>query len=107
MGGSKMVVDVGSRVRVEDLIQGIIVQSGNDASVVVAAGLAGSEDEFARRMTKRAKELGLSHSNFTKATGWPDPNHYSTVRDPALLAQRRQIGTAPGRERVRQYGWSS
>src|SRR3546814_5637043 len=72
MGGSKMFVDVGSRVRVEDLIQGIIVQSGNDASVVVAEGLAGSEDEFARRMTKRAKELGLSNSNFTNATGGPD-----------------------------------
>lgn len=88
MGGSKMFVEVGSKVRIEDLIQGIIVQSGNDASVVVAEGLAGSEAEFARRMTDRARELGLTNSNFVNATGWPDPDHYSTARDLALLAQR-------------------
>lgn len=87
MGGSKMFVEVGNQVPVEALIQGIIVQSGNDASVVVAEGLAGSEEEFARQMTERARELGLTSSNFMNATGWPDDNHYSTARDLALLAQ--------------------
>lgn len=87
MGGSKMFVEVGTQVRVEDLIRGIVVQSGNDASVVVAEGLAGSEEEFARRMTEKAHELGLLNSNFVNATGWPHPDHYSTARDLALLAQ--------------------
>jgi D-alanyl-D-alanine carboxypeptidase (penicillin-binding protein 5/6) len=87
MGGSRMFVEVDTRVAVEDLIRGVIVQSGNDASVVLAEGLAGSEEEFARRMTERAHEIGLSDSNFTNATGWPDPNHYSTARDLATLAE--------------------
>ena len=86
MGGSKMFVHVGDRVRVEDLIRGVIVQSGNDASIVLAEGLAGSEAEFARRMTERAHALGMTNSNFVNATGWPDPAHYSTARDLATLA---------------------
>lgn len=87
-GGSKMFVEVGDRVRIEDLIRGVIIQSGNDASIVIAEGLAGSEAEFARRMTERAHEIGLESSNFANATGWPDPNHWSTAADLALLAQR-------------------
>lgn len=87
-GGSKMFVEVGDRVRVEDLIRGVIIQSGNDASIVVAEGLAGTEAAFAQRMTERAAELGMTGSNFANATGWPDPNHYSTAADLALLAQR-------------------
>ena len=86
-GGSSMFVEVGTRVMVEDLIRGVIVQSGNDASVVLAEALAGTEDEFARQMTERAHALGLTSSNFTNATGWPDPDHYSTARDLAHLAQ--------------------
>jgi D-alanyl-D-alanine carboxypeptidase (penicillin-binding protein 5/6) len=86
MGGSRMFVEVDTRVRVEDLIRGVIVQSGNDASVVLAEGLAGSEAEFARRMTERAHGLGMHDSNFMNATGWPDPEHYSTARDLATLA---------------------
>ena len=86
MGGSKMFVEVGTRVRVEDLLRGVIVQSGNDASIVLAEGLAGSEDEFARLMTERAHELGMLNSSFRNATGWPDPEHYSTARDLAVLA---------------------
>ena len=86
MGGSRMFVDVGSEVQVEDLIRGVIVQSGNDASVVLAEALAGSEEDFARRMTDRARELGMSNSHFVNATGWPDPNHYSTARDLSVLA---------------------
>lgn len=87
-GGSKMFVEVGARVSVEDLLQGIVVQSGNDACIVVAEGLAGSEEAFAERMTERAKELGLEHSHFTNATGWPDPGHEMSSHDLAVLAER-------------------
>ena len=87
MGGSKMFVEVGKTARVEDLLRGIIVQSGNDACIVVAEGLAGSEEAFAEQMTARARQLGLVHSNFTNATGWPDPNHYMTARELAQLAR--------------------
>ena len=84
--GSKMFVAVGTRVAVGDLLQGIIVQSGNDACIVVAEGLAGSEEAFAERMTRRAREIGLSNSTFRNASGWPDPEHRMSVRDLALLA---------------------
>jgi D-alanyl-D-alanine carboxypeptidase (penicillin-binding protein 5/6) len=85
-GGSKMFVEVGSRVRVEDLLQGIIVQSGNDACIVVAEALAGSEEAFSEQMTRRAHELGLTHSTFRNASGWPDPEHLMSARDLARLA---------------------
>jgi D-alanyl-D-alanine carboxypeptidase (penicillin-binding protein 5/6) len=84
--GSKMFVPVGGRVRVEDLIRGIIVQSGNDASIVVAEGLAGSEGAFAQQMTEKAHEIGMSNTTFRNASGWPDPNHRTTARDLATLA---------------------
>lgn len=84
--GSKMFVEVGSRVRVEDLLHGIIVQSGNDACIVVAEGLAGSEEAFAQQMTRRARELGLTNSTFKNASGWPDPEQLMSVRDLAKLA---------------------
>jgi D-alanyl-D-alanine carboxypeptidase (penicillin-binding protein 5/6) len=87
-GGSKMFVEVDSRVAVEDLIRGIVVQSGNDASIVVAEGLAGSEKEFADEMTATARALGLTHTTFRNATGWPDPEHVTTARDLARLAVR-------------------
>ena len=87
MGGSKMFVKVGDKVKVEDLIQGIAVQSGNDACIVVAEALAGSEDAFAEQITKRAHELGLVNSTFKNATGWPNPEHLTTARDLALLAR--------------------
>jgi D-alanyl-D-alanine carboxypeptidase (penicillin-binding protein 5/6) len=86
-GGSKMFVEVGSRVSVEDLLHGIIVQSGNDACIVVAEGLAGSEEAFAEQMTARAKELGLTGTTLTNASGWPDPEHKMSVRDLAHVAQ--------------------
>jgi D-alanyl-D-alanine carboxypeptidase (penicillin-binding protein 5/6) len=86
-GGSKMFVEVGKRVRVEDLIRGIIVQSGNDASIVVAEGLAGSEEAFASEMNRKAQELGMSRTNFRNASGWPDPEHTTTARDLAILVQ--------------------
>lgn len=85
-GGSKMYVEVGDHVKVEDLIRGIIVQSGNDASIVVAEALGGTEDAFATEMTEKAVALGMNDTNFRNASGWPDPDHYTTVRDLATLA---------------------
>lgn len=88
MGGSKMFVKEGDSLRVEDLIRGIIVQSGNDACVVVAEGLGGSEAEFANRMTKRARKLGMESSIFANSTGWPHPDHRMSARDLVILATR-------------------
>jgi D-alanyl-D-alanine carboxypeptidase (penicillin-binding protein 5/6) len=85
-GGSKMFVEVGSRVRVEDLLHGIIVQSGNDACIVVAEALGGTEEAFSEQMTRRARELGLTHSTFKNASGWPEPEHLMSARDLATLA---------------------
>lgn len=85
--GSKMFVLVDTRVKVEDLIRGIIVQSGNDACIVVAEAIGGTEDAFAEMMTERAREIGLQHSTFRNATGWPHPEHRMTARDLALLAR--------------------
>lgn len=87
MGGSKMFVEVGSDIRVEDLLRGVIIQSGNDACVVLAEGLAGSESAFAQAMSDRAKEIGLTDSHFANATGWPDPNQRMTARDLSTLAR--------------------
>ena len=86
-GGSKMFVKIGDRVSVEDLLRGIIIQSGNDATIVIAEGLAGDEKSFAAEMTDRARELGLESSTFTNASGWPDEDHRVTARDMALLAK--------------------
>ena len=85
-GGSKMYVSVNSRVKVEDLIRGVIVQSGNDASIVLAEGLAGSEAAFSLELNEVAKTLGMKNTNFTNASGWPDPDHYTSARDLAKLA---------------------
>lgn len=88
MGGSKMFVEVGSQIRVEDLLRGVIVQSGNDACIVLAEGLAGSEEAFAQAMTEKAHEIGLTDSTFANATGWPDANQRMTARDLVTLALR-------------------
>ncbi len=87
-GGSKMFVPQGKKVTVEDLLRGVIVQSGNDATIVLAEGLAESEENFARKMTAKAHEIGMKNSNFMNASGWPDPEHYSTTEDLALMARR-------------------
>jgi D-alanyl-D-alanine carboxypeptidase (penicillin-binding protein 5/6) len=86
MGGSKMFVPLGQTVTVNDLIQGMIVQSGNDACIVVAEGVAGSEDEFVVLMNQTAKTLGLTNSHFADCTGWPAPDHYMSVHDIARVA---------------------
>jgi D-alanyl-D-alanine carboxypeptidase (penicillin-binding protein 5/6) len=88
MGGSKMFVQVGAEVPVEDLIRGVIVQSGNDACIVFAEAIAGSEEQFADLMTQKAKELGLTNTNFKNSTGWPDPEQHMSCRDIAILAMR-------------------
>ena len=85
--GSKMFVRVNSRVKVEDLIRGIVVQSGNDASIVVAEGLSGSEGAFAEELNRTARELGMTNSHFVNSSGWPDPEHRTTARDLARLSQ--------------------
>lgn len=85
MGGSKMFIEVGKQVSIIDLLRGMIVQSGNDATIALAEHIAGTEDSFAAYMNQYAVKLGLTHTHFTNATGWPDPEHYTTARDIAVL----------------------
>lgn len=85
-GGSAMFAPLNSSVKLSDLLRGIIVQSGNDAAIAAAEGIAGTEENFARMMTRRARELGLSKSVFKTATGLPDPEQKVTARELALLA---------------------
>ena len=88
MGGSKTFVRIDRPVTVGNLLRGIIVQSGNDACVVMAEGIAGSEEGFAEMMTRRGRALGLRDSIFRNATGWPQEGHVMTARDVAILSQR-------------------
>lgn len=85
-GGSKMFVKVDTQVAVDDLLKGMIVQSGNDACVVLAEGIAGSEENFAQMMNREAKRLGMKNTHFRNSTGLPDPQHVTTARDLAILA---------------------
>lgn len=87
-GGSTMFLEPDTTAKVEDLLRGIIIQSGNDACIVLAEAMSGSEENFAAEMTTKAKEIGLTDSNFTNATGLPDENHYMTAHDLAVLAKR-------------------
>ena len=86
MGGSKMFVEVNSRVSIADIMRGIVIQSGNDAAVALAEAISGSEEAFAEEMTRHARALGMTKTVFRNATGWPDPDHLTTVRDLATLA---------------------
>lgn len=85
--GSRMFVEANSRVSVEDLLQGIIVQSGNDASIALAEHIAGSEEAFTTLMNQHAKSLGMTHTHFANSTGWPHEDHYTTAEDLAKLAR--------------------
>ena len=85
--GSSMFLPINSQVSLEDLIRGIAIQSGNDACVVVAEGIAGSEEAFAKQMNETAKNLGMTNSHFTDSTGWPSPDHTTTAHDLAVLAE--------------------
>ena len=86
MKGSRMFIEVGSRVPVEALLMGLIVQSGNDAAVALAEFAAGDESTFADLMNRNARRLGMSGSHFANASGLPEPDHYTTARDMALIA---------------------
>lgn len=85
--GSKMFVELGGQIAVGDLLRGVIIQSGNDATIVLAEGLAGTEEAFADALNTKAAELGMKNSHFMNASGWPDPEHYSTARDLAILGR--------------------
>jgi len=84
--GSRMFIQVKTQVKVEDLIKGMIVQSGNDACVALSEAIAGSEDNFAQMMNREAQRLGMKATSFRNSTGLPDPQHYTTARDLATLA---------------------
>jgi len=99
--GSRMFVQVGTQVSVEDLIQGMIVQSGNDATVALAEHVAGTEPTFVQMMNAYAKELGMTGSHFTNSAGMPDPEHYMTARDAVILS------SALIREFPEYYRWYS
>jgi D-alanyl-D-alanine carboxypeptidase (penicillin-binding protein 5/6) len=88
MGGSKMFIRSGESVSIEDLLRGVIVQSGNDAAVALAEAISGTEAAFADLMNQRASAIGLTNSQFSNATGWPDPEHRMSPRDLATLAER-------------------
>ncbi|MED5338886.1 MAG: D-alanyl-D-alanine carboxypeptidase family protein [Pseudomonadota bacterium] len=84
--GSRMFLEENSQVSVEDLLRGIIVQSGNDACVVIAEAFSGTEENFSEELNIKARESGLENSNFTNSTGWPDEGHLSTARDLSIIA---------------------
>ncbi len=92
--GSKMFIKVGDQVKVDDLIHGVIIQSGNDACIALAEGLAGTEEAFVSKMNQKAQAIGMQNSHFMNASGLPDPEHYSTARDLSKLAMQ-YIGAHP------------
>jgi D-alanyl-D-alanine carboxypeptidase (penicillin-binding protein 5/6) len=100
-GGSKMFIEVGKQISLEALLKGMIVQSGNDASVALAETVAGSEAGFAALMNREAERLGMTHSHFVNATGLPDPEHYTTPEDIAKVA------SAMIRDFPQYYAWYS
>ena len=85
-GGSRMFIQIGTQVKVEDLLKGMIVQSGNDACVALAEAIAGDEENFAQMMNREAQRLGMKGSSFRNSSGLPDPQHYTTAQDLAILA---------------------
>ena len=86
-GGSTMFAELNSKVKVSDLLRSVIIQSGNDAAIALAEGIGGTEQTFAKMMNQLGAEIGLTGSNFTNATGLPDPSQYSTARDLATIAR--------------------
>lgn len=106
--GSRMFVEVGTRVKVEDLIQGMIVQSGNDATVALAEHVAGSEPVFVDLMNQYAQQLGMKNTHFENSAGMPGPQHYTTAHDIALLAQAliREFPTYYKWYSQREFTWN-
>jgi D-alanyl-D-alanine carboxypeptidase (penicillin-binding protein 5/6) len=87
MKGSRMFIEVNSQVSVEELLKGLIIQSGNDATVALAEHVAGSEEAFVELMNQHARTMGMTGTHFTNSTGWPDPDHYTTPHDLAILSR--------------------
>ena len=108
-GGSKMFIKLGSQVPVEDLLLGMVVQSGNDATVALAEHVAGSEETFVKLMNQEAERLGMSSSHFTNAAGLPDPNHYMSAHDIATLARAviREFPEHYARYSVRSFKYNN
>ncbi len=107
-GSSTMFLEPNSKVKIRDLLRGVIVQSGNDACIVLAQGIAGSEAAFAELMNSKARELGLENANFVNATGWPDPKHKISAYELAWLA-RHSIAAHPEMFKLyaqRQFTWN-
>ena len=108
MKGSRMFVEVGKKVPLRELLKGMIIQSGNDATVALAEHIAGTEEAFVDMMNAQAQALGMTGTHFANSTGWPDPEHYSTARDLAILA-RALIHDFPERYalyREKKYTWN-
>ena len=106
--GSRMFIDPKQTPAVEPLIRGMIVQSGNDASIALAEAVAGSEDLFAQMMNKQAQKLGMKNTSFVNATGLPHPQHYSTAEDLALLANAlmRDFPSEVGYYREKEFSYN-
>jgi len=108
-GGSKMFVEVGKQVAVEELLKGLVIQSGNDATIALAEHIGGSEEVFASLMNQYAYKLGMKNTHFVNSTGLPDPKHVSTARDIAILA-RATIAEFPDHYKLyaeREYSWNN
>lgn len=108
MGGSRMFAKVGTQVSVEELLKGVIIQSGNDATVALAEHIGGSEEAFSGLMNQYAQKLGMTSSHFANSTGLPDPQHYTTARDLATLARAliRDFPESYNWYSVKQYTWN-
>lgn len=104
--GSRMFVEVGNKIPVKDLLNGVIIQSGNDATVALAEYVAGTEPAFVALMNQYAKRIGMNNTHFANATGIPDPNHYTTARDLSLLS-RALIRDFPNTYKIYSEKWFS
>ena len=106
--GSRMFIEVGDKVRIDDLLMGLVVQSGNDAAVALAEHVAGSEEGFADLMNQTASELGMDNSNFVNSAGMPHPDHYTTARDISQLASAILIDQPEhyDRYKIREFTWN-
>jgi len=103
-GGSRMFIEAGKRVLLSDLMKGMVIQSGNDASCALAEHVAVSEEGFVDLMSRYVYELGLKNTNFVNVTGWPDENHFSSARDIAVLS-KRLIEDFPDHYKIYQEKW--
>lgn len=109
MQGSRMFIEVNTRVSVKELLHGLVVQSGNDASVALAEHAAGSEESFVTLMNRHAERLGMNNTHFVNSTGWPDPGHYTTAADLAILTRAliREFPEHYTRYKIKQYTYNN